>query len=203
MSRAPEDTVIATYEAHAEELRSRYDQVATEDVLSPVFDLMPTQANILEVGAGSGRDTCWLADRGHAVTAVEPVAAFREAIVARAPNATVVDARLPCLAAVTGSFDLILVNAVWHHLPETSRKSSFARLAKLLQPGGRLFLSLRHGPAAPGQPVHILNPDAEILQAKAGRLRLLRRVAAPSRQKVNIAAGVTWIWLVFEKERLK
>ena len=203
MSRASEDTAIATYEEHAEELRSRYDQVATEDVLAPVLDLVRTQANILDVGAGSGRDTGWLVDRGHAVTAAEPVVAFRAAIAARAPNAVVVDARLPGLEGISGNFDLILVNAIWHHLSEADRGSSLARLAELLRAGGRLILSLRHGPVVQGQALYILDPDAEILRAKSAGLEPLRRVAAPSHQQQNIAAGVSWTWLVFEKESLR
>ncbi|MGB3146833.1 MAG: class I SAM-dependent methyltransferase [Paracoccaceae bacterium] len=194
------DPAIAMYEAHADTLLQRYDAVATMDILSPVLDLLPPHAPVLDIGAGSGRDAAWLVSHGHPVTAVEPVAGFRAAIVSRVPDATVVDARLPDLDGVVGPFGLILTNAVWHHLTGAQRSASIARLSGLLAPNGRLVLSLRHGGTPEGQPVHAVDPEAEIARAVLAELKLLRRATAPSHQPGNIAAGITWTWLVFEKE---
>lgn len=198
-----EAEAIAIYKAHAGDLVPRYDAVAAKDVLAPVMAFLPTAATkVLDVGAGSGRDLAWLAGQGHGVTAAEPVAGFRAAIARRMPAATVIDARLPDLSAVEGPFGLILANAVWHHLTGGSRRAAIARLAGLLEPAGRLILSLRHGPLPAGQPLHPLDAEEEI--ARAGKVGLLPMfcAAAPSHQGQNIASGVTWTWLVFEKEAL-
>lgn len=55
---------------------------------------------------------------------------------------------LPALSIITKqevSFDLILLSAVWMHIPTTDRARSISRLANLLKPGGKLVISLRHG----------------------------------------------------------
>jgi len=83
------------------------------------------------VARGSGGAPAWFQSRGHAVTAAEPVAAFREMIAHRVPAATVVDSALPDLAGLSGQHALILVNAVWHHLGATARDQALARLAEL------------------------------------------------------------------------
>ena len=43
------------------------------------------------------------------------------------------------------SFDLILLSAVWMHIPPSDRARSIRKLANLLKPGGKLVISLRHG----------------------------------------------------------
>jgi SAM-dependent methyltransferase len=196
------EAAIATYEAHAETLRDRYDAVASEDVLSAVIDLLPAPpAPMLDAGAGSGRDSAWFAARGHDVTAAEPVAAFRAAIRARLPDALVMDTRLPDLEGIDGAFSLILANAIWHHLPAATRAASLARMVALLAPGGRLILSLRHGPVPDDQPIHPLDAAEEIARAEEVGLVLLRHASAPSHQPQNRAADVTWTWLAFERSK--
>ncbi|MGB5872079.1 MAG: class I SAM-dependent methyltransferase [Albidovulum sp.] len=203
MPSDPRDPAIAIYAAHAKALLPRYDAVATEEVLGPVADLLPRQPSVLDIGAGSGRDAAWFAARGCQVTAAEPVAEFRASIASRVPDATIHDARLPHLDGINGPFGVILANAVWHHLTDTQRTAALARLAGLLAPAGRLILSLRHGPLPKGQPIHALDPGSEDARARQAGLTLLRQRAAPSHQPQNITAGVTWTWLVFEKEALK
>ncbi len=194
-------SVTGIYEAHAETLRARYDSVETADVLAPVADLLPTEGDVLDVGAGSGRDAAWFLARGHRVTVAEPVAVFRAAIAVRAPEAVQVEAHLPELTGVQGEFGVILVGALWHHLPEPNRDSAFSRLAGLLAPSGRLFLSLRHGPVPVGFPIHPLDAEVEIARARVAGLELLRSVAGQSQQQENIAAGINWTWLVLAGTR--
>jgi len=47
------------------------------------------------------------------------------------------------------SFDVILLSAVWMHLPPADRPRAFRKLITLLKPGGLLALTLRLGPAPP------------------------------------------------------
>lgn len=140
------------YQRHATELATRYQQVSARAVhcnwltlLEPWLVAAPRR--LLDVGAGSGRDAAFLAGlhQGHSVVAVEPCQALalqgqchtREAAVAWVNDA------MPALSRVTGSFDLILLSAVWMHLPPESRPLALARIHELLSPDGYLVLSLR------------------------------------------------------------
>ena len=54
------------YEANSETVVARYEEVRTDAVHDWLLDLLPkTEATILDVGAGSGRDAAWLAEKGH------------------------------------------------------------------------------------------------------------------------------------------
>jgi SAM-dependent methyltransferase len=192
---------LAIYAANADTMARRYDSVTTDAVLSGLIDLIPPPpAPVLDIGAGSGRETLWFLARGHAVTAAEPVAAFREMIAARAPAATLVDTGLPRLPGLSGSFGLILVNAVWHHLSASVRDVGYGRLADLLTPDGRLFLALRRGPVAAGAPIHPTDAQDEITRAARAGLSLLRRHDAPAHDPDTAAAGISWTWLALAKD---
>lgn len=199
-----EDSALAIYAANAGTMARRYDSVTTDTLLSGLLDLIPpAPAPVLDIGAGSGRDTMWFLARGHAVTAAEPVAAFRDMIASRAPAASVVNTALPLLSGLTGRYGLILVNAVWHHLDPTARATAFRRINHLLAPDGRLFLALRRGPVPPGAPLHDLDPGTEFTRATASGFALIRSHDAPAHDAETAAAGISWTWLALAKDNGK
>lgn len=74
------DDVLAGYSASHRELISRFESVACDRLYQHVIDLFPVRSSrIADIGAGTGRDAAWLADKGHFVVAVEPVDELREA----------------------------------------------------------------------------------------------------------------------------
>jgi SAM-dependent methyltransferase len=195
------DAVLGIYAANAPAMAARYDKSATESLLSGVIDLLPPPpAAVLDVGAGSGRDAAWFAARGHAVTAAEPVEGFRSLISARDPSIRVVDAALPELPGLGGSFALVVVNALWHHLPPPARVTALAGLADLLDTGGLLLVSLRHGPLPPGMPVFALDPQAETARAAEAGLTLIRQHTTPAFGPETAADGISWTWLALCKD---
>ena len=104
-----------------------------------------------DVCAGSGRDSSALAGQGWDVVAVEPAAGFRELGQDSARNQSIhwLDVQLPDLGKIrklSYRFDLILVSAVWMHIPPTDRERAFRIQTELLAPGGMLVITLRHGP---------------------------------------------------------
>jgi SAM-dependent methyltransferase len=180
-----------------------YDALSSEVIYRPVIDLFPEKpSQVLDVGAGTGRDASWFADKGHQVLAVEPVAELREAgqVLHQSDRITWLDDRLPDLAAIQSSrhFDLVTLCAVWQHLPTEDRTSAISRLATLLQSGGQLVMSLRHGPGGKGRPVFPVSVDATIDAAVGFGLSLVRRREAESVQESNRANGVVWTWLVLQ-----
>ena len=147
------------YETHAAEAAARYESVAAEQINAWLLDLLPTRrAVVLDVGAGSGRDTAWLTSLGHEVIATDPSAAMRAQARRWHPDLGVqyLPDRLPELTKTfrTGiSFDFILVNAVWMHVAPPDRKRAFRKLVTLLKPGGVIAFTLRE-PIVPGRDMH-------------------------------------------------
>lgn len=151
---------IDWYEANSETVAARYEGARTDAVHGWLLDLLPkTQATILDVGAGSGRDAAWLAEQGHEVVAVEPSPNMQAAAKRLHPGDRIhwINDSLPTLTAVTRaglSFDLILLSAVWMHVPAGDRPRAFRKLVNLLKPGGLIAITLRHGPAEPDRAIH-------------------------------------------------
>ena len=148
------------YDSHADEVVERYESLDFEQVHGwQRYALPDPPATVLDIGAGSGCDAAWLARRGHEVVAIEPSSSMRERAQSlhRSSPITWMDDRLPGLARITRtglSFDVILLSAVWMHLPEADRPRAFRKIINLLRPGGVLAISLRQGPAEPERGIH-------------------------------------------------
>ncbi|MGT2481243.1 methyltransferase domain-containing protein [Methylobacterium oryzae CBMB20] len=153
------DEILSGYNRDAARLAARYESLSAGALWAPVRELMPAGSGrlALDVGAGSGRDAAWLAGQGYEVVAAEPADGMRAEGVRRHPGLRWIDDRLPALAAVHRlglSYDLVLLSAVWMHLPPSERPRAFRKLATLLKPGGVLVLTLRHGPSEPGRAMY-------------------------------------------------
>jgi SAM-dependent methyltransferase len=183
-----------------------YDALSPELIYEHVIDLFAErEAKVADIGAGTGRDAAWFADKGHEVLAVEPVRELREAgrELHRSERISWLDDRLPHLTEVRpdSSFDLVTLCAVWQHISNNDRPLALHRLATIMAPGGLLVMSLRHGPGGEGRRVFPVSPEATLEIAQALGLRLIRRREAASVQDGNRAMGVSWTWLAFEKVR--
>ena len=156
---------IAWYNANAEFVVAQYEAVTSEAVLGWLQDLLPhSSTTVLDLGAGSGRDAAWLASKGHDVVAVEPSSTMRTAALSLHDNPAIhwIDDRLPALRVVSRSglsFDLILLSAVWAHLPESDRPRAFRKMINLLKPGGLLAITLRIGPLDQERGFHSVSPE--------------------------------------------
>jgi len=149
------------YNKNAHQLAEMYLSKTFEQVHQAWLEYLPpvlnkTDARILDLGAGAGRDCKYLALQGAAnnvqITAVEPAQMLADLGKEHTQGLNVnwLQDSLPDLATVTQqeiSFDLILLSAVWMHIPDSQRERSLRKLANLLKPGGKLVISLRHGPS--------------------------------------------------------
>lgn len=192
---------LALYAAHGAALIDRYDRVDSATVLAPVMAHFPgPPAPVADIGAGTGRDAAWLAALGYAVTAVEPTETLRSAGQAQHPGLSWRDAQLPELAGLASrGFDVVLLNAVWHHLDPADRDAALRRVTEILRPGGRAVVALRHG--AEGQGVAALDTETEAARAAAAGFETLDRIDTGARVGEPASAGVTWTWLILEGAR--
>ena len=188
------------YGESSQALIAQYESVSFEDVHRPVLHLFPSQpARVLDIGAGTGRDAAALARRGHAVTAVEPTDALRGWGEAHQPGAIRwIDDMLPQLRrvrALSERFDLILLTAVWMHLDADQQRQAMSKLHGLLLPGGRVSMTLRHGPVPEGRRMFEVSAvETAALASAQGLQPIFRAEAADMLNR----PGVSWTFLVLE-----
>lgn len=138
------------YSENAPALFEKYNSVDSTSLHESWLNYLPEQPGLAcDIGAGTGRDANWLAALGWDVFAIEPERAFREQAKLRShANVTWLDDRLPELSRLRTlgqRFNLILLSAVWMHIPQAKRERTFRIISELLAPGGILVISLRHG----------------------------------------------------------
>jgi len=193
------------YAEQAAELIARYESVSFEEAHGPELQLLPTApSRILDIGAGTGLDAAWFAERGHSVLAVEPTPELRAAAMKLHPSPAIewLDDALPHLKLVVSRrrlFDTIMLSAVWMHLDESERRAGMLTLASLLAPEGVIVLSLRHGPVPVGRRMFQVSGDETIALAAPHGLKPVLNVRTDSIQALNRAAGVTWTHLAFRR----
>lgn len=180
-------------------------QVSFQDLHEPFLAFIPAKpARVLDVGAGCGRDAAVLASMGHAVVAVEPLAAFRAAAkdLYSAPNIEWVEDSLPSLAKlrdVPNQFDFVLASAVWHHINDAERHRAMSRISHLLEPGGVFALSLRSGPAGAGTHIFPTDGHATIDMAQSAGFDVLLNI--PNQPSLMPGkSDVVWTRLAFRRQ---
>ena len=190
------------YSDQADSLADSYESIVFDDLYRPLLELLPEPGKALDIGAGTGRDAAALARRGFQVHAVEPTAELRGHAQRLHPDPEIVwiDDSLPDLAQVHVSrerFDLILMTAVWMHLDECERSHALARIAGLLAPRGRIFMTIRKGPVPAGRRMFDVPIDPLVSQAQSMGLSLLRKYEFSD---MLGRKDVSWTMLAFGKE---
>ena len=186
---------IPHYDQNAEQLVSQYESLTFEHVHPALPTMLPPPgATILDVGAGSGRDAAWFAAKGYDVVAAEPSEAMRTLARQRHPSPRIhwVTDTLPDLAQVRRlglSFDLILLSAVWMHVPPTARQRALRKLATLLSPNGRIAISLRIGPPDADRAMYRVTLQELTAMAQQFGLRLVSTDDSPDRLG---RPGISW-----------
>jgi len=100
--------------------------------------LLPAGASrVLDLGAGTGKLTRQLAERGLDVIAVEPSAGMRDQLARAVPGVPVHAGSAEEIPLPDGSVDAVLVAQAWHWVDPNR---AVPEVARVLVPGGRLGL---------------------------------------------------------------
>lgn len=193
---------VDPYNRGFREFTAAFEAFGFVDIHRGAVPFLPQSPGLmLDVGAGSGRDAAWFAAQGWDVVAVEPASSLR-AEAARlhpAPGIRWVDDRLPALAAIHRlglAFDLVWLSGVWMHVAQDERPRAMRKLATLLKPGGRLILTLRHGPAPDDRPMWpVSDHEVERLGLDVG---LALRVATQANDDLQGRPDVKWQTVVLD-----
>lgn len=171
------------YDEHAVALADSYESVAFENAypfLTDTFTAASSPLAVLDIGAGTGRDAAWIASKGHNVMAVEPSSSMLTIAqnLHQSERITWLMSELPRLGqldASAGSFDVILLNAVWMHIVPQDRHASLQRLRQLLKSGGSIFVSLRLGPVNENRGMFEVSGPQFALDAKEAGFEVVPR----------------------------
>ena len=106
---------------------------------SPAIDwlLPPGARRVLDLGAGTGKLTRLLRDRGLEVVAVEPSGGMREQLTRSVPGTEVRAGTAEDIPLDDGSVDAVLVAQAWHWVDP---RRAVPEVARVLGPGGQLGL---------------------------------------------------------------
>ncbi len=144
------------YNQNADQFASQYDSVTFESVHQSWQQYWPVSGNhVLDIGAGSGRDSRWFVEQGCLVVAVEPCDNLRALGKQNSSDSIQwFGDYLPNLTGVetlSRQFDLILLSAVWMHIPVELRPASLQALTHLMSDDGKVVITLRHGEFSDGR----------------------------------------------------
>ncbi|MES0130181.1 class I SAM-dependent methyltransferase [Mesorhizobium sp. M0029] len=171
---ASKSQAVAYYDSRAEELADAYESMPFERAHPELADALRASAplDILDIGAGSGRDAAWMAVEGNTVVAVEPSSGMLK-LAQRLHDSEKISwlqDRLPTLARVQQrKYDLVILSAVWMHLPSADRAAAIRRMLELLKDDGLLYVTLRLGPTDPKRGIYAVSfEELKDLAAGAG-----------------------------------
>lgn len=191
------------YLANAPTLVAKYNSMNPESLHGSWSSFIPENPGIaLDIGAGSGRDANWLAEKGWDVIAVEPCREFQK-LAKPDSHANVIwqDDGLPELKSLRAAghrFNLILLSAVWMHVSENKRERAFRIISDLLAPGGILVFTLRQGSDEQENLERGFYPVSSGELEKFARQRALVREFYEGSEDHLARSNVHWETLVFK-----
>jgi SAM-dependent methyltransferase len=134
---------LAFYESNAEGYFKSTIQLDMSAGYSRFLRNLPSNARILDVGSGSGRDTKYFLNHGYIVDAIDP----SPSLAALSSEYTGVQTQVLDALSLDEfeRYDGIWACASLLHIPRSELPLALIHLARALKPNGILYASLRHG----------------------------------------------------------
>jgi SAM-dependent methyltransferase len=132
------------YKNNANEMFKRYEN-ASEGIDRFFRMAFPPESKVLDIGAGSGRDTRKLIAQGYDAIGIEPCHEFIELALKYHPELSerLFQGSLPDLdEKYNEKFDGVLCSAVLMHIPKENLFDTAFSFKRVLKPGGYLLISL-------------------------------------------------------------
>ncbi|MGW1597972.1 class I SAM-dependent methyltransferase [Streptomyces sp. NPDC002343] len=119
------------------------EKTVTQAYLRQVVDRLPARRVFLDIGAGQGTTTRYLAPFFERTVCVEPSEPMRRALARACPRAEVV-AEPVGAARVDARADLALLSHVLYYIPRAEWAATTARVLEWVAPGGVLLVLLQN-----------------------------------------------------------
>ncbi|MCG0065572.1 MULTISPECIES: class I SAM-dependent methyltransferase [Streptomyces] len=159
-------------EAFGRFLAGTDETAATHAYLREVVERLPARRVFLDVGAGDGTTTRFLAPWFGRTVCVEPSAPMRRALARAVPQAEVVGEAVDA-ARVDARADLALLSHVLYYVPRVRWAATVARILEWVAPGGLLLVLLQDPGNACMRMVHHFTGHRFDLRELAGELAAL------------------------------
>ncbi|MEP0065728.1 class I SAM-dependent methyltransferase [Paraglaciecola sp.] len=206
------------YTKQVKSVSEQYLSLSFEDVHASWLHHLPaiwkkSNLAILDVGAGAGRDVKRMAELALAeqpegstcqIYGAEPSEALLKVgqQTTAGHNVNWLQDSLPSLDKITSlevSFDLILLSAVWMHVPPSQRNRALRKLTNLLKPGGKIVISLKFGMTVSEQQERsMFDVSVEELEHLAQTLGLFSTLAGSADKDKLGRDAVYWQTLVLQ-----
>lgn len=131
------------YKHNVDSYISETVDIALTDSLQSFIECLPSNANILDIGCGSGRDALVLKQQGFSVVATDAVSEMADAASKTLSQEILV--RSCFNLEFESEFDGVWASASLLHCPKSEIQSAFYNLAKVLKPNGFAYVSLKQG----------------------------------------------------------
>jgi hypothetical protein len=177
------------YHDNAAQHIERWDGICFSELHAGTIHFLPHRSpDVLDTGAGSGRDAASLATLGHKVAAVEPFVEFRHAGAAPHSSSALTwsDSSLPdlnVLRASPQSFDVVMLTVTWMHLGAEERTHPMPIPVLDLRDERLMLMTLRRGPKPAPHRILMCPPTKRLLFSGgrlAARTRYTHRVSYSS-----------------------
>jgi hypothetical protein len=138
---------LKAYEQHGADFARRYRSGQRVPIERLKF-AFPSRSKIMEIGVGSGIDMARLLDEGYDISGIEPSSMLLNEAITHFPQLSqrLHEAALPLeeafLSRWRARFSGILCSAVLMHLKEAQQQTAMHQLCELLEPQGRLVLTV-------------------------------------------------------------
>jgi 2-polyprenyl-3-methyl-5-hydroxy-6-metoxy-1,4-benzoquinol methylase len=144
MSKTNEQTVD-TYNKTVEKYIVTSPQVVDGDLkrwLDDNLAKLKTDAKILKIGSGSGKDADYFASKGYSVECTDASQSFVEYLQKKGRPARLLNALTDDLGS---NYDMVFADAVLLHFTREEVKNVLQKIYQALKPGGLLLFSLKAG----------------------------------------------------------